>query len=125
MNKYEGRSSFGSDEYFDKTDPRWDLVLKTLWSHLQLIAFSANKARSNHATPMLSTDMTQLKEGVRNVAGKLSNIATDVYNAIPVSNQLKVLEFIFRQSFYDRLRANQGSCYPASLNLIRFIAQIS
>ena len=32
-----------------------------------------------------SPDMAQLKEGVRNVAGRLSSMANNVYNAIPVS----------------------------------------
>lgn len=33
---------------------------------------------------MANTDMSQLKEGVRNMAGRLSNLANDVYHSIPV-----------------------------------------
>jgi len=57
--------------------------------NLKYVDFS-NQARTS---PLLATDMNQLREGVRNMAGKLSSMATDVYNAIPVSGLTQVAIF--------------------------------
>lgn len=66
----EGRSAFGSDDYFGNDDTNNQSSRLSPMSPSSLLN-------------MANTDMSQLKEGVRNMAGRLSNLATDVYNAIP------------------------------------------
>uniref|UniRef100_F6R2P7 Arf-GAP domain-containing protein n=1 Tax=Ciona intestinalis TaxID=7719 RepID=F6R2P7_CIOIN len=67
LTKFEGQSSISSSDFFDEN--------------------SGSNQRRLTSSPqsVLSADMTQLKEGVRNMAGRLSSMANDVYNAIPVS----------------------------------------
>nr|XP_039254769.1 ADP-ribosylation factor GTPase-activating protein 3-like isoform X1 [Styela clava] len=70
--QFEGKTSISSDEFFGKNEDQP----------------STNKPAGSAMSPTsllnaANTDMTQLKEGVRNMAGKLSNLANDMYNAIP------------------------------------------
>nr|CAB3222747.1 arf GTPase activating protein 10 [Phallusia mammillata] len=69
LNKFEGQSSISSDAYFGRES-------KTSSHHT---------SSPNLPSPILSTDITQLREGVKNMAGRLSNMASDVYNAIPIN----------------------------------------
>nr|NP_001122340.1 Arf GTPase activating protein 10 [Ciona intestinalis]FAA00141.1 TPA: zinc finger protein [Ciona intestinalis] len=67
LTKFEGQSSISSSDFFDEN--------------------SGSNQRRLTSSPqsVLSADMTQLKEGVRNMAGRLSSMANDVYNAIPIN----------------------------------------
>ena len=68
-------------------------VLRSLDYMLLFCSQSSRGSRSSEASPYLATDMRQLREGMRNMAGKLSSMANDVYNAIPVSNVVVVVGY--------------------------------
>jgi len=69
--KFEGSSAISSSDYFGDGN--------------------STTNHHNNASSLLSSmssqspDMQQLKEGVRNVAGKLSNMANNLYNTIPIN----------------------------------------
>uniref|UniRef100_H2YLM5 Uncharacterized protein n=1 Tax=Ciona savignyi TaxID=51511 RepID=H2YLM5_CIOSA len=67
VSRFEGQTSISSSDFFEDE------------------MGSNHRRSSTNPQSLLSTDMTQLKEGVRNMAGRLSSMATDVYNAIPIN----------------------------------------
>ncbi|XP_076811146.1 ADP-ribosylation factor GTPase-activating protein 3-like isoform X5 [Clavelina lepadiformis] len=69
LSKFDGQKSISSSDFFEDS----------------YVSQIPRRSSSGGMGPLLATDMSQLKEGVRNVAGRLSSMANDVYNAIPIN----------------------------------------
>jgi len=70
INRFDGQESISSNKFFDKPEDK-SSISQHISSNLQNLS--------------LSSDMGQLKESVRNMAGRLSDMANNVYNSIPMN----------------------------------------
>jgi len=106
LNKFEGSSSISSDELFGSGPNR--------------------SSSSSYSSSFNRTDLTDIKEGVRQgvtkVAGRLSNFASGVMSSVQVRCDLSIISLVafclawlggtvFRRKFFQILR----SCLPNSI----------
>jgi len=75
--KFEHSNAIGSSAFFNKEEK--------LPTGQSASSVALNNITSTIQSTMQSADVGQLKESVRNVAGRLSNAANNFYNSIPVN----------------------------------------